>query len=161
VLPLHVVKQGYRVVYEPEALLKENSLKEAPDEYRMRVRVALRALWALYDMRSLLVAKKNVLFSWQLWSHKILRYLVFIFLIGAFLANTSLWPQHVFYKVFLVGQVLFYSMAILPFVVPKNLNKFKIVNFANYFFLVNLAFSHAFVNFLRGKKVVIWTPRKG
>jgi len=39
---------------EPEAILKEASLKEPKDEYKMRVRVSLRALWALYDMRHLL-----------------------------------------------------------------------------------------------------------
>jgi hypothetical protein len=36
---------------EPEALLKEPSFKTPKDEYKIRVRVSLRALWALYDMR--------------------------------------------------------------------------------------------------------------
>ncbi len=49
VQPLKVVEQGYRVIYEPMALLKEASLTKSVDEYRMRVRVTLRALWALYD----------------------------------------------------------------------------------------------------------------
>lgn len=161
VLPLQVVIQGYRVVYEPEAVLKEESLKEAPDEYRMRVRVALRALWALSDMRALLLFKNNILFSWQLWSHKILRYLMFIFLIIAFVSNILLWQQHPVFKLLLVAHILFYVVAILPFVAKTNISQSRIVNFANYFLLVNLAFLHAFLNFLGGKKVVIWTPRKG
>ena len=68
VLPLAVIDQGYRVVYEPEALLQEDTLKKAEDEYRMRVRVSLRALWALFDMRRLFLPGKDLLFSWQLWS---------------------------------------------------------------------------------------------
>ena len=57
VLPLKVVEQGYRVVYEPEALLWESSLNEAADEYRMRVRVSLRAFWALFYSTVTLLAR--------------------------------------------------------------------------------------------------------
>jgi len=81
VLPLKVAEKGYRVVYEPEALLREDSLKESSDEYKMRVRVSLRAIWALFDMRSLVFSfkKGNRILLWQLWSHKVLRYSCFIF----------------------------------------------------------------------------------
>ena len=40
------------MVYEPVALLQEDVSKDSSGEYRMRVRVALRALWALWDMKS-------------------------------------------------------------------------------------------------------------
>jgi cellulose synthase/poly-beta-1,6-N-acetylglucosamine synthase-like glycosyltransferase len=46
VQPLLVVEQGRRVVYEPSAILKEPALDESSSEFAMRVRVALRALWA-------------------------------------------------------------------------------------------------------------------
>ena len=90
VQPLKVIEKGYRVVYEPLALLKEATLQQSQDEYRMRVRVTLRALWALRDMSHLLIGEAGVLFAWQLWSHKALRYLVFIFLISTFLSNAFL-----------------------------------------------------------------------
>ena len=63
----------------PDALLKESSLTTVELEYRMRVRVSLRAMWALVDMRHLLNICKFPLFSWQLLSHKVLRYLAFNF----------------------------------------------------------------------------------
>src|SRR5437870_3867976 len=53
VLPLQVVRRGYRVVYEPNAILNEDSLSTSSDEYKMRVRVALRAWWTLSEMRAL------------------------------------------------------------------------------------------------------------
>jgi len=59
VLPLRVVEQGYRVVYEPRAVLREPALNSAEREYRMRVRVALRAIWALYDLRHLLNPRRD------------------------------------------------------------------------------------------------------
>ena len=51
VLPLDIVEQGFRVVYEPRAILAEQALQDDAAEYRMRVRVTLRALWGLWDKR--------------------------------------------------------------------------------------------------------------
>ncbi len=78
VQPLKVVKKGYRVVYEENALLKEMALDDAGSEYAMRVRVTLRALWAMHDMRVLFNPFRFGFFAWQLLSHKLLRYLAFI-----------------------------------------------------------------------------------
>lgn len=161
VLPLKVVEQGYRVVYEPDALLKEQSLKNADDEYRMRVRVSLRALWALKDMRKLLWNKNNLQFSWQLWSHKVLRYLCFIFLIAAYLSNLLLWSDHKLYNVLFVFQSVGYIGAIItPFLFRFN-KMFRILFFIHYFVLLNMASMHAFIKFMQGKKQIIWSPRKG
>ena len=90
VLPLAVVEQGARVVYEPEALLTEHALVERVDEFRMRVRVALRALWALSDKRVLLNPFRHGVFAFQLVSHKLLRYLSFAPLAVALVANLLL-----------------------------------------------------------------------
>jgi cellulose synthase/poly-beta-1,6-N-acetylglucosamine synthase-like glycosyltransferase len=161
VLPLMVVEQGYRVAYEPEALLWESSLKEAGDEYRMRVRVSLRALWALFDMRKLLSPARAPLFAWQLWSHKVLRYLCFVFLIAAYVSNLALSAQGWGYGALLLLQSAAYlSAVIMPFLVQAGI-KSRILVFARYFFLLNLASAHACAKFLAGKKQVIWTPRKG
>src|ERR1700683_3196250 len=72
VLPLSVVEQDYRAVYVPAAVLEEETLSREAAEYRMRVRVALRAFWALWDKRTLLNPLRYPLFSWQLASHKLL-----------------------------------------------------------------------------------------
>ena len=73
-----VVEQDYRVVFAPDAVLEEENTHHEAAEYQMRVRVALRAFWALRDMRALLNPLRYPLFSWQLASHKLLRYLSFL-----------------------------------------------------------------------------------
>jgi cellulose synthase/poly-beta-1,6-N-acetylglucosamine synthase-like glycosyltransferase len=161
VQPLKVVEQGYRVVYEPEALLWESSLKEAGDEYRMRVRVSLRAFWALFDMRKLLTTWRDPLFAWQLWSHKVLRYLCFLFLIVAYAANLALLGKGWGYLTLFLAQNIAYTLAIaMPFMERLG-GGCRLSTFARYFFLLNLAAGHAFLKFVLGKKQVIWTPRKG
>ena len=161
VLPLKVVEQGYRVVYEPEALLCESSLKESGDEYRMRVRVSLRAFWALLDMRQLLGPGINPLFAWQLWSHKLLRYLCFVFLLLAYVSNSMLWHENYVFKATFIIQNLGYLVALtLPFMEKHGLSG-RVLVFSRYFMLLNLAAAHAFGKFLLGKKQVLWVPRKG
>lgn len=159
VLPLKVVEQGYRVVYEPEAVLKESSLNFRKDEYGMRVRVSLRALWALYDMRHLLSLGGDRLFAWQLWSHKLLRYVCFFFMLGFFVGNIFVWNLAIFYKVVFLLQNLVYLVALLSPMFEKR--GYRFLYPFNYFVLLNGAAAHAFVKFLLGDKQVIWTPRKG
>ena len=195
VLPLKVIEQGYRVIYEPDAILKEPSLKEPRDEYRMRVRVALRSLWALWDMRHLLTIGRSpshvrtltpsefppfprsdapeatpshlltfspsALYAWQLWSHKVLRYMCFIFLLAAYFANLALWSSGVFYKLFFIVQNVCYLGAIISPLLVKAGRKSRVLYLLHYFVLLNLASAHAFIKFLLGQKTVIWEPRKG
>jgi len=162
VQPLKVVEQGYRTVYESEAILKEASLKEPADEYRMRVRVSLRALWALFDMRSLLLsAVKDPFFPWQLWSHKVLRYLCFIFLLTAYCSNAILISHGKMYEMVFVVQNIAWLGAFVSPLLQKAGMEIKVLYFCYYFALINLAAGHAFIKFLMGKKQVIWNPRKG
>ena len=161
VLPLSLVEQGYRVVYEPEAMLREPALKEAGDEYRMRVRVALRALWAMWDMRRLLGVSVNPLFAWQLWSHKVLRYFSFLFLAIIWLSNLLLWEKGPGYQFFFIFQNSAYLAALLHPILKKKNMSCRLFSLARYFALLNLASAHAFGKFLLGKKQTLWTPRKG
>jgi cellulose synthase/poly-beta-1,6-N-acetylglucosamine synthase-like glycosyltransferase len=161
VQPLKVVEQGYRVVYEPAALLKEPALASMTDEYRMRVRVSLRAVWALHDMKHLFNPRKFGLFSWELLSHKWLRYTAFVYLLTAFVSNLLLLNGHPFFRVLMILQVLFYLAALLSFFLEKRGLRMKVFYIPYYFTLINLASAQAFLKFMMGEKQVIWTPRKG
>lgn len=161
VLPLTVVEQGYRVVYEPDALLGEEALNSARDEYRMRVRVSLRALWALWDMRHLLSPWRDPLFAWQLWSHKWLRYLAFAFMLGAFGTNWTLWSEHDIYRYAFVLQSAFYASAFAGFALDRARIKTRLFYIPYYFVLVNVGAAHACWKFLAGQKQVLWNPRVG
>ena len=161
VLPLKVIEQGYRVVYEPEAIVKEPSLKTSSDEYKMRVRVSLRALWALVDLRHLLNFKKYKIFSWELLSHKWLRYLSFLFLIGIYFSNLLLWKQNGFFKIFFLLQNLTYILAILAFILEKQGKKVEWLYLPFFFTLIHLSSARAFIKLILGQKQAIWEPRKG
>jgi len=161
VQPLKVVEQGYRVIYEPAALLKEDTLKSTEDEYKMRVRVSLRTFWALLDMKHLLSVFKFGLFAWQLWSHKVLRYICFFFLVAAAVANILLYSANGFFKLCLALQIFMYLSAFTAWQLEKKNISVKFLNFPYYFILLNWTSAHAFFKFISGNKVVLWNPRKG
>jgi cellulose synthase/poly-beta-1,6-N-acetylglucosamine synthase-like glycosyltransferase len=159
VLPLKVVTQGKRVVYCEDALLNEESLSNSQSEFRMRVRVSLRAYWAMYDMKHLFNPSTYGLFSLQLASHKLLRYLAFFPMLLAFITNGLLTGVNSFYVFTFVVQILFYSAA--AFVSLNDGTKNKWLGLANYFCLINVAAAMAFIKFLKGEKIVMWKPRVG
>jgi len=161
VQPLKVVEQGYRVVYVPDALLMEEALSSVGSEYPMRVRVALRALWALHDMRALLNPFRYGLFSFQLISHKLLRYLAFVPLLLVFISNILLLPAGPVYPLLFCGQLLFYTLAWLGYRAGCKGENPRFLSLPYYFTLLNLASLHASWRYLKGEKQVIWKPRVG
>ncbi len=161
VQPLKVIERGYRVVYEPEAILEEPALSVSDDEYRMRVRVTLRALNALRDLSQLLWGSSGLLFAWQLWSHKVFRYLSFVFLLMAYVSNLLLWRESIFYRLTFTLQTACYFLSVLSLILERMNCKISLIYYFHYFVILNVAASHAFLKFIAGEKQAVWTPRKG
>lgn len=161
VLPLSVVKRGYRVVYEPRAVLREHALTNRRDEYAMRVRVALRAFWALAAMKALLNPLRYGIYSWQLLSHKALRYLAFVPLSLVLLLNVPLWTEGQLYRVTLLVQAGFYLVAWVASLGDTRVRVPAFLRLPQYFVLLNIACAHAFWKFARRHKQAVWTPRTG
>ncbi|MAM88044.1 MAG: glycosyl transferase [unclassified Hahellaceae] len=162
VQPLKVVEQGYRVIYEPRALLKEDANEDSVSEFSMRVRVSLRALWALKDMAHLMNPFNYGLFALQMVSHKLLRYLAFVPLITFTVAALLLAPRGGFYALCFFGLVALYACGWLG---RKGEERGRSSSFVYavpyYFLLLNIASLKATMAFLKGEKKVVWNPREG
>ena len=156
-------EQGYRVVYAERALLYEDALAEAADEFRMRVRVSLRAFHALKDKAALLNPFRFGVFAWQLFSHKVLRYMAFLFMLTALISNlilVAVQPNDWFWSLALIGQILFYTAAQFGNTMNRQgQTPPQLVGMVYYLCVLNLAGGMAFVQFLQGKKQVTWNPR--
>jgi cellulose synthase/poly-beta-1,6-N-acetylglucosamine synthase-like glycosyltransferase len=161
VLPLRIVEQGFRVVYEPRAWLYETALSHPRDEYRMRLRVTLRALWALVDMRHLLNPVRFGNFSWQLFSHKVLRYGAFVPLTSLLLTSALLAPRHPFFLLTFAGQAAVLLLAAFGWLLELRGSSLRPLHIPFYFFLLNLASLHAALALLAGKRQAVWNPRTG
>jgi cellulose synthase/poly-beta-1,6-N-acetylglucosamine synthase-like glycosyltransferase len=157
VLPLSVVMQGRRVVYDPAAILTEDALASDSSEFRMRARVALRAFWALLDLRKMLNPFRFGVYSLQLISHKLLRYMSFMPMGIALLTSSMLAVHHIGHRVFM-GAV---ACALVGSQIPVLCRRVAVFRYMGYFALVNIACAVAFLRFVSGKKQVVWKPREG
>ena len=161
VLPLRVLQRRLRVIYDELVRATEAANDELGSEFRMRVRVALRALRGLWYMRAVLNPFAYPWTAFCILSHKILRYVTFLFLLVALLMSAILAPTMPEFRVLLALQVVFYALAALGTSsrLPAVLQ--RLTALPSYFFISNVAFAVAFARFLRGESLATWRPRGG
>src|SRR5262245_36151611 len=91
-----MVQQGLRAVYVPEAVCMEEPNRQTRRELAARVRIISQTFADLWRNRSVLNPLRSGFYAVQLWSHKIMRYLVPLFLIAIFITTGFLAPRHGF-----------------------------------------------------------------
>jgi cellulose synthase/poly-beta-1,6-N-acetylglucosamine synthase-like glycosyltransferase len=154
VQPLHVIRQGYRVVFEERALAYEETTQSTSEEFSMRVRVVTRGIRGLLSVPTLLMPWRFGWVSFQLWSHKIFRWLVPFFLLILLGSNLFLW-QHSFHRLFFQAQGVFYAITLFGLLLPIQ-RLWKPLGIPLYFCTLNAAAFFSVIEVLRGKKYVVW-----
>lgn len=149
-------EQGLRTVLEPDATCYEQTLDHPDRELAMRVRVGIRSLVALATQKRFLDPWRFGLFAWQLWSHKLLRYLSPVFWMIALLANAALALQGRYLWLLVLQLALLLSG--LPGFMPQAFGKSRLLAKPYYFLLTNVASALSLFRFLRGERIVTWTP---
>lgn len=157
VVAMMVREQGLRTVLEPDAVCHEQTLDHPERELSMRVRVGMRSLAALASQKRFLNPFKFGAFAWQLWSHKLLRYLSPVFWMVALIANAALALQGR-YVWLLAMQMAVLLSGLLGFTSLRLSGKSRLLAQPYYFLLTNLASALSLFRFLRGERIVTWTP---
>lgn len=153
-----MVEQGLRAVYEPGAVCTEETNKQAAKELRMRVRVITQTFTDLWQHRAMLNPLRSGFYAVELLSHKILRYLVPVFLILIFVSSLVLAPRALFFAAVLAAQACFYAAALLSWALERAGVRVGVLALPQYFVLANLAALLAFYQFLRGERYARWEP---
>lgn len=138
--PLMIVAQDYRIVYEEEAVSYERTTERPSQEFHMRVRVIRGGMKGfLYAFRRLSF-KKHSFVLFQLFGHKVLRWLMPIFLILLFLTNMMLtFGQSQLWNLLMMVQLMCYSIALIGLKwKPKGLAG-KLFSIPTYFLIINAA----------------------
>lgn len=156
---LNSMKAGLRGVSDPDSVGYYKNLSDEKKEYQRKVRTVLRGIAVLMRSLPMLNPFRYGIFAWQLFSHKLCRWLVPFAMIGAGISNILLVTHSTVYGVLLLGQILFYATAIAYAGfswMPKN-NLFRLPSF---FVLVNLSILDAWMRYWRGDRVFRWEPSK-
>ncbi|NMC75394.1 MAG: glycosyltransferase family 2 protein [Geobacteraceae bacterium] len=158
--PLKIIERGYRVVFEPEAVAYEETTEKPAEEFGMRVRVITRAMRGILHAKSLLNPFRYPFVSFQLISHKVLRWLIPFFLIVLLVSNGFLLGSW-FYNLTFALQLAFYLAALTGLAADRVGRKCRLLAIPLYFCVVNAASLVAFWKTLKGQKMVTWeTVRK-
>ena len=152
--PLCIVQKGYRVAFESRALAYEEITTTGGDEFRMRVRVVTQGITSIARMSDLLRIWKYGWTSFQILSHKVLRWCVPVLLLGILAASMALAGETV-YRQFLVVQLVFYGYALLSLAVPLHL-LWRPLGLPLYFCISNVAVFASIFEILRGREFVVW-----
>lgn len=156
---LVTVEQGYRAITEPRASGTMSSTKSARGEFQRKVRTLIRGMTALWHARALLNPFRSGMFALVLWSHKLARWLVPVFLLVIFLANLWLLDRP-FYMVAAVAQALFYLLALLALLDIRVIRDNLLGKVSMYFTVVNCSIFVAWIRFLSGTRLEIWDPTR-
>lgn len=157
VIAMDMREQGLRTVIEPEAVCTEEALDEATRELSMRIRVGMRSLSAIAAMRRFLNPLRFGSFAWQLWSHKLLRYLSPVFLFASITSNLALALEGR-YEWLLLVQAAGFAAGLVGFLPGKVMGNSRLLAQPYYFLLTNLASAVSLFRFIRGERVVTWRP---
>jgi glycosyltransferase involved in cell wall biosynthesis len=153
-----MVEQGLRAVFEPEAVCTEETNHRSNRELSMRVRIITQTFTDLWRHRAMMNPLKGGFYAVELFSHKIMRYLVPFFLVAIFAASLVLAPHNLFFAAALIAQVFFYLAALAGWLLESAGARSRLFALPQYFVLANLASLLAVYKFLRGERYARWEP---
>jgi biofilm PGA synthesis N-glycosyltransferase PgaC len=158
-ISMYIARDGYRIVYEPEAYAVESASADVSEELKRKVRIAAGGIQSILRLTSLFNIFKYPVLSFQYVSHRVLRWTVTpFFMILAFLLNIIIvaGPGGAIYQLLLTGQVLFYGLAITGFIMEKKQIRIKALFVPYYFCVMNYAVLAGIIRYFKGKQSVAW-----
>lgn len=156
---LRTVEQGFRAVSEPTATGTMASVKETKREFDRKVRTLIRGMTTLFAHAHLMNPLRFGLFSFELVSHKVMRWLVPFFLVGGLLSSLALLDSPVYLAAFAV-QAALYCTACAALAQWGGIHRTFVGKAALYFATVNAAALVAWVRYTRGVRQELWDPSR-
>jgi cellulose synthase/poly-beta-1,6-N-acetylglucosamine synthase-like glycosyltransferase len=153
-----MVQQGLRTVFEADAVCTEETNRRVDNELRMRVRVITQTFNDLWRHRAMLNPFRSGFFAVQLFSHKVMRYLVPFFLLLTFATSAALTTTTLLYRLAFTIQVIGYVCAALSAALERIGFRSRVLALPQYFVLANLASVLALYKLIRGERYARWEP---
>lgn len=160
-IPLQIVLRGYRAIFEPAAVGIEPSAGHFKGEFRRKRRIVNRSWRCVMSMPQVLSRGAGALFAWQVWSHKVLRWLVLPLIVVAAAGCLLGYNQGIEFR--LIGGGIAASLLIAAFgaMLPRQWGGVaRLAQGIMYFYLVNLAAVLGIGMAMTGRVEMLWTPER-
>ena len=158
---LSCVQLGMRAVSDRRVIGYYKNITDNRKEYQRKVRTVTRGMGSLRIRAEVLNVARYGRFSFEVFSHKVMRWATPWFLLGAFGINAALAFQdsHPVYRLLLVAQLALYLSPLASRIAP-GLRKIGLARIGIYFVEVNVAILHAALLTLSGRTILTWEPSK-
>ena len=156
---LSCAQLGLRAVSDRNLIGYYKNISDPRKEYQRKVRTITRGMSSLRLRAEVLDIRRFGRFSFEVFSHKVMRWATPWFLLGALGASIALASRGPSYKLLLAAQIALYLTPSASCLIPA-LRKIGPARIAIYFVEVNLAIIHATTLVLAGRTIVTWEPSK-
>ncbi|MBN1350589.1 glycosyltransferase family 2 protein [candidate division KSB1 bacterium] len=155
IIPMQIVQQGYKVIYEKDAIGIEIAETDLKHEFKRRIRIMAGNFQQIYLLKGLLNPFRSHI-AFQFFSHKFMRLLAPFLQIVVFVVNLLLFSFHPFYRFTLFAQVLFYVASLMGYLLANKKRKIKLLYIPFYFNFGNLAAFAGLYRYIAGQQSAKW-----
>jgi hypothetical protein len=148
---------GLIAMTEPTVHGIYRNIKDSEREFERKVRTALRGMAAIAKYSEVLNPIRYGMFAFQIWGHKVLRWLVPWFMIGLLASSALLATSSRTFTALTIAQVAAYGIATCAHYWPGS-RRVGLIRLGYYFCQANAALWLAGVQFVNGRRVRVWDP---
>jgi len=151
-IPMNIIRQGYRVIYEPDAVSEEDISEKVKSEFERRVRIGAGNFQSFFWLLDFFNPKLG--WPWFCYiSHKVTRWFSPFFILFCLISCITIVALGggQIYKFLLSCGIIFSISGLLYHQVPLRINRHIF-----YFFAMNLALLFGAVRFSGGIKSAVW-----
>ncbi len=156
--PLQVIIKGFRGVYEPGAICREETSGSFEKEFGRKVRIVNRAFSGLLRLKAVLNPFRTGIFSLEIFSHKLLRWLAPLALISFFASSVALalWYESLCFQILTLLTLVFCFLAYIGYLLSSREDASPLFYLPFYFIAVNIASLLGTTMSLKGQIQVTW-----
>lgn len=162
-ISMQIAAQGYRIIYEPDAYALEDASENITEELKRKVRIAAGGMQSVVWLKSMFNIFRYGVLSFQYISHRVLRWTITpLLLILSFVLNLLIVVQSAepLYVLLLVGQIGFYTLAIVGFILEKRQIRIKALFIPYYFCIMNYAVLAGLKRYFSNQQSAAWEKAK-
>lgn len=156
---LNCVRLGLRAVSDRRVIGYYRNISDPRKEYQRKVRTVTRGMNALRLRAEVLNVFRYGRFSFQVFSHKMMRWATPWFMLAALSISAALAPTHTLYAALLAAQLALYLSPLACSIAPR-LRAIGLLRLGVYFVEVNVAILQASLLVLSGRTILSWEPSK-
>lgn len=159
--PLQIIAKGYRGIFEPEARCFEETAGDFDREIARKERIVNRSIRGLMRVKVVMNPLKSGIFAWEVVSHKLLRWLIPLFLLlGAIGSALLALAGYGLFQLITLGTV---TLLVLAGLGHRSDDKNALpvwLSVPYYFVMVNLYAVRGIVKALQGETQVTWSSAR-